>query len=355
MNTIIYIYPGRNNASFKIEKLDETDYCLIRLGLPVPLWKHIKQMDKEIQDKPESVTEENVSEGIWVEGSLPITNLRKRRISKKICFTPRKGIIPRRKANSIWKRGRDSGGNVAEETPEKVGNNLRDEEPREAQKQEVLRKEAIRQQITELLQELESLQTALCLLGGNTYWTYTVYEERLRCKIDTPSWWELWKIPEFENYSQPLWAEKIIFHGNCPNFLILGQSDCIPGMLVAGVRRMRSIKWYLLQREYTGETEAFIDNFYEEYGLVIEIHFLEEKKDWWRVGFHCPDPVKVLDFTGEAKVSSNGVPKGSVWLDMSALDEKSRRMEVRNQGIQYFSLKKLWGQLQKGVNTLTPM
>lgn len=38
MDTIIYIYRGRNRDVFKIEKTT-TDYCLIRLGLPEMLWK----------------------------------------------------------------------------------------------------------------------------------------------------------------------------------------------------------------------------------------------------------------------------------------------------------------------------
>jgi len=391
MNTIIYVYRGRDSANFKIEKLDEPDYCLIRLGLPTPLWKNLKQLDKDMQDKQENeLTDGNsdkaqepagkpTAKECLTEGSIPFPALRKRRISKRVPPKRQRYTIFRKKEHSIPKRRRGARRNAARDGLKNAENNYvepgrgivernilqeesegvrenplmsAEEECKEAQKQEVLRKEALRQQITALLGELETLQTALCLLGGNTYWTYTVYEERFRTKIDTPSWWNAWEIPEFENYSQPLWAEKILPHGDCPNLLILGQSDCIPGLLVTNARRMRSVKWYLLQREYTQETEEFIDIFYEEYGLVIEVHLLEEKKNWWRVCFRCPEPVKVLDFSGEAKVSAYGVAKGSIWLDMNAMDEKAMRMEVRNQGISYFSLKKLWGGLQKPVNDL---
>ena len=360
MNTIIYIYRGRDNANFKIEKLDETDYCLIRLGLPLPLWRYLKQLDKEWQDEPKEKQE----------GTEKRAGKRNRSERKKS-----RGL--RWKENSIWKRRRFVGRNISRNDSEEVANNFADAgcdnvqegvvlsvQPeaarqeilrQEAQEQEVLRKETLRQQVTELLEELDLLQTALCLLGGNTYWTYTVYEERLRTKVDTLSWWDAWKIPEFDDYSQPLWAEKLLPHGDCPNLLVLGQSDCIPGLLVANARRLRSVKWYLLKKEYTEEAEVFLDGFYDEYGLVVELHLLEEKKDWWRMRFYCPEPVKVLDFTGEPKVSAYGVAKGSIWLDMDALDEKSERMEVRNQGIRYFSLKKLWAQPQKASNTLTPM
>lgn len=377
MNTIIYVSRGRDDASYTIEKLDEPDYCLIRLGLPAPLWKNLKQWDKEMQDKQERETAEEYKDNPK-EPDVTVT-VTEKKVGKRSRPKKRKNRILQRKESSIWKRRRGAGECATRDGSEDAGINFMDagchnvqeslavnegEEQeaarqdilkQEALQQEALRKEVLWQQITALQGELESLQTALCLLGGNTYWTYTVYEERLRTQIDTPAWWNVWKIPEFENYSQPLWAEKILPHGDCPNLLILGQSDCIPGLLVTNARRMRSVKWYLLQKEYTEETEAFIDIFYEEYGLAIEVHLLEEKKNWRRVCFCCPEPVKVLDFSGEAKVSAYGVAKESVWLDMNAMDEKAMRMEVRNQGISYFSLKKLWRGLQKPVNTLTPM
>lgn len=350
MNTIIYIYRGRDDASFKIEKLDEQDYCLIRLGIPVLLWKNLKQLDKEKQDRPGVAATEEQQEGMAGEYS----------VERKGCCIRRKGKILLRmehftsKCRSILKRNRMG---EAQEIPgpdafpqEAVSREALSDE---AETQEALREEILQLQVTALVDELQMLQTALCLLGGNTYWTYTVYEERLRTNIDTSSWWDAWKIPEFENYGQPLWVEKIVSQGDFPNLLILGQSYCIWDLLVRNARRLRSVKWYLLQREYTGEAEAFIDSFYEEYGLAIEVHLLDEKKDWCRVCFHCREPVKVLDFTGEEKVSACGVIKGSIWLDMNAMDGKAARMEVRNQGIRYFSLKKLWSQLQKPANALT--
>lgn len=371
MNTIIYIYRGRDNANFKIEKLDEPDYCLIRLGLPLSLWKHLKQLDRERQDEPKEKQESEQEKQESAQGSAEKRTGRRNRPERK-----KSGGL-RWKGNSLWKCRRAIGRNISRNASEEAANSLADADcgkaqeglamsvqseaagqemlRQEAQKQEALRKEALRQQVAELLGELESLQTALCLLGGNTYWTYTVYEERLRTKVDTFSWWDAWKIPEFDDYRQPLWAEKLLPHGDCPNLLVLGQSDCIPGLLVANARRLRSVKWYLLKNEYTQEAEVFLDGFYDEYGLVVELHLLEEKKDWWSVRFYCPEPVKVLDFTGEPKVSAYEVAKGSIWLDMDALDEKSERMEVRNQGIRYFSLKKLWAQPQKASNTLTPM
>jgi len=349
MNTIIYVYRGKHDSKFHIEKLQEQDYCLIRLGLPAPLWKHLKAMDTEEQDKPAGITEASTTrkKGIWSNDSLK-----------------RWGILSRWWKESVPKRQKDRGrkiaGNVSENTAGDLEEN-RKSIPKEAlaitekEIREAERKQALRQQVQALLDELESLQTAICLLGENTYWTYTVYASNLRTKINTPCWWKYWKIPEFENYNQPLWAEKILSHGTCYGFLILGQSDCIPDMLLASAGSMRSAKWYLLQKDYTEETEAFIENFYEDYGLAIELHLLENQADWGRQRFECREPIKVLDFSGTEKVSVYGVPEGSVWLDMNAMDAKSRRMEVRNQGIDYFSLKKLWGQLQKPSNTLTPM
>lgn len=343
MNTIIYIYRGKDNTNFIIEKLNEREYCLIRLGLPVLLWKNLKLLDKEEQDK---------LSGDVAEQDKPSSGVSQEQQVQESDQYPAEKRKRRKRRNTSFFRGKKSRFYKQRRVQEPlIQQSVRDE----AQKQDTKCRESAVQQVTALVGELEMLQTALCLLGGNTYWTYTVYEERLRLKIDTLTWWDAWKIPEFENYSQSLWAEKIMPYGDYPDYLILGQSDCIPGVLVSNARKIRSAKWYLLRKDYTEAVEEFIDNFYEEYGLAIEVHLMEERQDWRRVSFSCREPVKVLDFSGEPKVSIQGVIKGSVWLDMDAMDAKAERMEVRNQGIKYFSLKKLWQGLQKPSMTLTPM
>ena len=45
-----------------------------------------------------------------------------------------------------------------------------------------------------------------------------------------------------------------------------------------------------------------------------------------------------------------GVARGSIWLDLYSVEEKQKKMECRNPGIFYFSLKKKWKQVQKVRN-----
>jgi len=66
----------------------------------------------------------------------------------------------------------------------------------------------------------------------------------------------------------------------------------------------------------------------------------------------CLHPSLVLDFSEADRIATADVPRGSIWLDMAASEEKRRRIEDRNTGIRYFSLKKEWKQPQKALNHL---
>lgn len=257
MNTIIYLYHGREHEKFIAEKWQESDYCLIKLGLPTLLWKGMKAESNEAGNtKPES--------------------------------------DERRK---LW-------------------------------------------------EELKDWQVALLLLGGNPYWTYCVYEDYLRERICADIWNRHWVIPEFEEYHESMWVEKLIPHTIPGHYMILGTADCLPRLLCENVKKMRSVKWFLKKEQYTSELQSFIEDFYEEYGLAVEVHMVE---DWIRVRPGSPVPVNILDFTGEEKLSACDVAAGSIWLDMDSVDGKNRRIEVGSPQISYFSLKKQWKQRQKEV------
>lgn len=197
------------------------------------------------------------------------------------------------------------------------------------------------------LEELHELQTALCLLGDSPYWIYCAYEGYLKEKINQELWKQYWSLPEFEDYRERMWAEKLLPYTVHGHYMILGYADWLPFFFCENVKKMRSVKWFLKEKHYSKEVQEFLDEFFEEYGLAVEVHLLDEGEEWIRVRPQSTVPVNVLDFTGEEKISACDVAKGSVWLDMDALDGKSRRISARNPGISYFSLKKLWQQRQK--------
>uniref|UniRef100_UPI0040576BE6 hypothetical protein n=1 Tax=Acetatifactor sp. TaxID=1872090 RepID=UPI0040576BE6 len=204
-------------------------------------------------------------------------------------------------------------------------------------------------QSSALLEELRHWQIAWLLRSENPYWTYSVYEDFLREKINPDVWGQYWVIPEFENYHESLWVEKLIPHTIPGNYMILGDADCIPRLLCENVGRMRSVKWYLPGEQYTEAIREFLDDYYEEFGLAVEVRLVEER--WSRVHLTSVTPANILDFTGEEKLWAIDLPAGSIWLDMDSLEGKNRRIEVRNPEICYFSLKKLWkGRQKEGIH-----
>lgn len=197
------------------------------------------------------------------------------------------------------------------------------------------------------LEELSCLQTAFILLGDGPYRIYCVYEECLKEKLDRKLWRQYWEIPEFTDYRQCMWVEKLMQYTFPGPYILLGYADCLPGLLQKYAKSLRNVKWFLQEAQYSSGVEAFVEEFLREYGLAIEVHLLTESEVWCRVRPSSTLPVNVLDFTGEEKISACDVAKGSVWLDMDSLDGKSRRIETRNPDVSYFSMKKLWRQRQK--------
>ena len=50
----------------------------------------------------------------------------------------------------------------------------------------------------------------------------------------------------------------------------------------------------------------------------------------------------VVDFAGMVPISVLGLKKGSIWVDMDAVESKRHTIEDRPCGLQYYSLKTIW-------------
>lgn len=136
------------------------------------------------------------------------------------------------------------------------------------------------------------------------------------------------------------------------HFVILGQCYCITEIIYEYVGNMKSLKWILPERQFREELEELVDILYEEYGLVAEVRLLSEEETFAKAHPVCRMPSVVLDFSEEDRIPTADVAKGSIWLDMGCSEAKRRRIEDRDTGISYFSLKKEWKQPQKAVNYL---
>ena len=128
--------------------------------------------------------------------------------------------------------------------------------------------------------------------------------------------------------------------------MILGNPSCAPLLLEHCARRMKSLRWFLPEEEYTEELEELLEDFYEENGLAAALQLLPGKCPFSRLRPECPEPCSILDFTEEYRISSSGLPEGSVWIDMASREEKGRRLTLRGD-IRYVSLKEYWKKLPK--------
>ena len=155
-------------------------------------------------------------------------------------------------------------------------------------------------------------------------------------------WQQYWQIPEFNAYLQPRWVEPLLENAMLHHFVVLGYAECTPAVILHCARRMKSLRWILQEQDCTEELQDFIDDFYEDYGLAATLQPLEGGRAFVRLLLVSKDPVCVLDFTGEARISPGGIAKGSIWIDFQSVEEKARRVLERQEGISYFSLKEIW-------------
>ena len=168
-------------------------------------------------------------------------------------------------------------------------------------------------------------------------------------------WRKYLPLEEFQGYAQRFWVRQVFSQGaglpaSPPHFVILGTAPGLPEVLEAHARRMKSLRWFLLEAEWGEELSAFVEDFYTEYGLAIELRLLEDGAALKRLRLFCGEPVIVVDFTGESYMAVPAVPEGSVWLDMFSVEEKRRRILAREKDITYFSMKEIWKNAQKRCN-----
>lgn len=170
--------------------------------------------------------------------------------------------------------------------------------------------------------------------------SYLVYEEKLKKTGFQDLCGYYCKLPEFEDYLQEVWAEPLLAKVKHSAYVVLGFSYCLPEFLWQKGDRMKSIRWILPRKLYTQEFSEMESAFYEEFGLAIDMRILDSQEEYKKVCLQSRVPVNVLDFSPEEKIQTADLPEGSIWLDMSSMEEKRRRIEERSTGISYFSLKK---------------
>ncbi len=173
--------------------------------------------------------------------------------------------------------------------------------------------------------------------------------------LEGRNWRELVPLPEFEGYLERRWVERLLPYAAYPRFVVLGTVPYLPELLCKLAPRMKSLLWLLPDHSYAKMLEDFSEDFYQEYGLAIDMRFLGINESYGQLrlgGKNCGGPLNILDFTEDQRIPIFTPEPGSVWLDMASVEEKERRIEARQLGAAYFSLKNEWKQPQKTGKSL---
>lgn len=211
--------------------------------------------------------------------------------------------------------------------------------------------------------QLAEMMRELSLYAEERSECWCVYDRAVRDVLygDGPVaeiWKQVWKTEEFPCFTELQWTQLLMPHAVCPHFIVLGEASCIPQLLNQYVNRMKSLKWIVNKaywQTHREELEDFAESFYQEQGLAVAIEQVQGKHGFEKLQPACREPVNILDFTGEDKISAGWAPKGSIWLDMGSSEGKCRRISRRNAEIQYVSLREKWRQTQKISHYLDTM
>ena len=164
---------------------------------------------------------------------------------------------------------------------------------------------------------------------------------------------------EFREYLQQEWIEHLLRYGEdgkgglrWSDLILLGRNPYLPYVMLRYAPGLRSVKWYLTEREYREDEDWLTEELEEEYGLIPEIRLLSETADYGKVRLQEAEPCVILDFCDSGKVYGGGLAAGSIWLDFPALEEKEHRAVTQCPQIRYFSMKKEWQDPQKALEYL---
>ena len=157
---------------------------------------------------------------------------------------------------------------------------------------------------------------------------------------------ELWKkhfdMEEFQEYRQRFWIERLLPYARLCHYVILGTAPCIYQIIEDRAQGMKSLRWMLLEADCDQELWDFVEDFYTEYGLAIELRTFESEESFRRQKALCSQPANIIDFTGNICFSVTEAAEGSIWLDMLSSEEKRYRIQGRRTGVEYVSLKEEW-------------
>jgi len=174
--------------------------------------------------------------------------------------------------------------------------------------------------------------------------SYLLYEEGfekwLRQRDASEVWSKEWKYPMYQDFATPAnlqWILQRISKNQYPyRAYVLGTGMGMEEWLPYVAERVHHIRFYL---EFaTKGMEELQEMLLEEYGMLTEV-ILIGAGEFKKLRLRSEEPVLVIDFSGQESVAVSGLKKGSIWVDMDAVETKRHAMEDRYTGVHYYSFK----------------
>lgn len=160
---------------------------------------------------------------------------------------------------------------------------------------------------------------------------------------------------EFQGYRQRFWVEQLFSQAVSSHYVILGTAPCVYELIEEYARRMKSLQWILAEADYSEELLDFVEDFYTEYGLAINLQTFEAGGLGKRFRLSCKMPSGIVDFSMGISFVISDVAEGSVWMDMVSEEEKRSQILVRNEGIKYLSMKEIWKKAERRCRAFYPV
>jgi len=358
MDTIIFFYKKSDLDKPLMTVRESGNYRFLKIGLNITAeqWFHMP-VPKEPGEAAEDATELRQEKEQCVEGVTPPAEVRigsraeKRPIGKKKAgcgFSLRALLGMRHRENagqkgSLGKARKEQDGQKAS-----LGKRWREQERARIEELERMHRRQQYETSVELLERaIGSLMRTAVKGVGELDFCACVYGSGMRKLLleGTPlavHWNKAWTVPEFTDYRAYRWSAELLTYATCSRFVVLGAAPDIPFILKSCARRMKSLRWILQEKDYDEKAKEFIEDFYEDYGLVISVQTVAGRNAFRALCLESVEPVCILDFTDETKFFFGGLEPGSVWLDFLSAEEKAKRLERLAKKVSYYSLKRLW-------------
>ncbi len=159
-------------------------------------------------------------------------------------------------------------------------------------------------------------------------------------------WQQYFSFPEFKDYKTAFWLRPILPEKIEENVLVLGHSKAMYAILERSARKMKELRWILFQEDVDEGFWDFVENCYEEHGLVVRYQVISEVT-YLGEGISCPEPTTIFDFTGSIHVTLKNVVRECTWVDVMSAPQKQRQLEGL---VNYNSLHKIWREKLKKYN-----